>query len=189
MSEKVTRRNFFKLLGGGVALAAMPSIALAEKVINIPVEFGWTWFVDKNKVPVSLMNLVKETLSQNTQKIAENVSKNNSLLLKLKDGTKVNLQIEQISKQEQNNRMVLRTENKRVSRLQNSIAMIKKYPRTKEWDAMRIDQLNKMIRNEPLYGPETEEEIITRRKWVQDNQGSTFKYTKGEPLYAKKILS
>lgn len=117
MSEKVTRRNFFKLLGGGVALAAMPSIALAEKVINIPVEFGWTWFVDKNKAPVSLMSLIKETLSQNTQKIAENVSQNNSLLLKLKDGTKVNLQIEQISKEAQNKRIIERMIDREAKRI------------------------------------------------------------------------
>lgn len=109
MSEKLSRRSFFRLAGGGIAAAVIAPQVLLDKVLTIPVEFGWTWYVDKSKIPPTLSELVASTLRQNTQKIAENVTANNSLLMKLKDGIKVNLQIDNISIEEQNKRMGERT--------------------------------------------------------------------------------
>lgn len=106
MTEKLSRRSFFRLAGGGIAAAVIAPQALLEKVINIPVEFGWTWYVDKTKLPSSnFSEMITKTLRDNTQKIAENISTNNALLVKLKDGTKANLQIERISEQAQNERI------------------------------------------------------------------------------------
>lgn len=199
MTERVSRRNFFKLLGGGVALVVAPSIAVAEKIINIPVEFGWTWYIDKNKVPSNFSKLITETLRENTQKIAENISKNNALLVKLSDGQKIKLNIEQISEQEQNERIKIRMQNKFEEQERNRVnQVIKRNRLSKENEEYIRNKSEKALPNKntfDMYGPETEKEAWARRKWVQDNHGS-FKYTKGEPLnngleiYApKKITS
>lgn len=132
--EKLSRRSFFRLAGGGIAAAVIAPQVLLEKIINIPVEFGWTWFVDKKTIPDGLSKLVTETLAQNTQKIAENVTKNNALLMKLKDGTKVNLQIEQISEEKQNERIKERMKARIAQREQERLAKLDYLsPENKEW--------------------------------------------------------
>ena len=107
MAEQVSRRSFFKLLGGAVALAAAPSTVIA-KAIEIPVEFGWTWHVDKTKLAPGFADLVKKTLADNASAIRDNLAQNNALFLKLKSGDKVKLNIERISPDEQTKRMAER---------------------------------------------------------------------------------
>lgn len=104
MAEQVTRRNFFKLIGGAVALAATPVHAIAN-IIEVPVEFGWTWHVDKAKVPSNLSDIITKTLRDNANTLRENISQNNALYLKLKEGQKVKLNIERISPEAQTERM------------------------------------------------------------------------------------
>jgi hypothetical protein len=107
----ISRRNFFKLVGGGVAAAIAAPQALASKVTQIPVEFGWTWYYNDKVVGQSeFSKLITETLRKNSSKIRENISQNNVLLAKLKDGTKVQLNIERISEEEQTRRMQIRLE-------------------------------------------------------------------------------
>jgi len=116
----VSRRNFFKLLGGAVALAALPGQTIA-KAIEIPVEFGWTWFVNKSKIPSSnLSEIITATLRNNSNTIRENTIKNNALFLKLKDGQKVKLNIEHISEEAQTKRMQERMEEKVKARHKSS---------------------------------------------------------------------
>lgn len=110
--KAISRRNFFKLVGGGVAAAVIAPYALAKDVIRIPVEFGWTWYVDKTKVPDGLSEIITTTLRNNTQKIAENIDKGNALLAKLAAGDKVLLEFEKISPEEQSKRMVARLEDR-----------------------------------------------------------------------------
>lgn len=105
MSE-VSRRSFFKLIGGAVALAATPLKAI-ENVIEIPVEFGWTWKV-KDNPHSEFSKIVTETLRANRAKLAENLSNNNVLLLKLKEGQKIKLNIERIDPDVQTQRMAQR---------------------------------------------------------------------------------
>lgn len=114
MAEQVSRRNFFKLLGGAAALAAAPTTVIAE-AIEIPVEFGWTWHVPTDKIePDSeFAKIIKKTLKDNAHKIRENISQNNALFLKLKDGRKAKLNIEHISPEEQTNRMAERLKKSR----------------------------------------------------------------------------
>lgn len=138
--EKLTRRSFFRLAGGGIAAAVIAPQLLMEKIINIPVEFGWTWYVDKNNVPNDLSKLVSRTLAENTQSIAANLGKNNALLMKLKDGTKVNLQIEQITEQAQNERMNRRTKDRIVQREKERLSKLDYLDDTnKEWLKKRSD--------------------------------------------------
>ena len=133
MSEKLSRRSFFRLVGGGVAAAVVAPKLLAEKIINIPVEFGWTWYVDKSKLPSSdFSKVITETLRNNTQLIADNISKNNSLLVKLKDGTKANLQIERIDPEMQNRRILARMEARRRDSVKEEIDYVRKFTNLSE---------------------------------------------------------
>ena len=108
--EKLSRRSFFRLAGGGIAAVMVAPSILLDKVINIPVEFGWTWFVDKSKLEPSLAKLVSKTLTENTQELYNNLGSNNALLAKLSDGTKVQLNITRITEQEQIERIKKRSE-------------------------------------------------------------------------------
>lgn len=152
MTEQVTRRNFFKLLGGGVALVIAPSIAVAEKIINIPIEFGWTWYVDKNKVPATLSEIITKTLRENTQKICENIGKENALLVKLKDGQKLKLNIEQISEQKQNERICERQKQRMIERERARIDnLIKTHQFKKEDEAYLRNKSERALANKQLY--------------------------------------
>ena len=104
MAEQVSRRSFFKLLGGAVALAAVPTKAIAN-LIEIPVEFGWTW---KIKEKSEFSDIVAKTLRANSSKIRDNLSQNNVLYMKLKEGQKIKLNIERIDPDEQTRRMAER---------------------------------------------------------------------------------
>jgi len=106
--NNLSRRSFFRLVGGGIATAVLAPYALAKGVIEVPVEFGWTWYIDKVKYPTSLHGLITKTLQENTQKIVENIEKSNTLLAKLPAGEKILLKFEQITPEEQNKRMIER---------------------------------------------------------------------------------
>ncbi len=110
MIEKVSRRSFFKLLGGAVALAATPLKAI-ENIIEIPVEFGWTWKV-KDNPHSEFSKIIAKTLRENRAKLAENISQNNALYIKLKEGQKIKLNIERIDPDEQTKRMAQRAKDK-----------------------------------------------------------------------------
>lgn len=110
MQEKLSRRSFFRLAGGGIAAAVVAPYALAEKIKSIPVELGWTWFIDKSKVDPTLSELISRTLRENKIKIADNLFENNALLVKLKNGQKVQLNIERIDSDVQTKRMKDRLE-------------------------------------------------------------------------------
>ena len=112
MSEKLSRRSFFRLVGGGIAAAIVAPKILLDKVIEIPVEFGWTWHVDKAKLPggpmSSFTEMITKTLRENSHKIRENVEGHNALLVKLKSRETALLKIERISPEEQTKRMAAR---------------------------------------------------------------------------------
>lgn len=143
MTEKLSRRSFFRLAGGGIAAAVIAPKLLLDKVINIPVEFGWTWFVDKSKIPPTLSKLVTATLRDNAQTIANNITTNNSLLMKLKDGTKVNLQIENIGETAQNERMKIRMQKRLEEKEASRIAHIKKTTHLDENNTKWIEERSK----------------------------------------------
>lgn len=118
MTEQVSRRNFFKLVGGAVALAAAPGVVIS-KAIEIPVKFGWTWSVDKTKLSPDLSELVTKTLKANAPKIRENLAKNNALFAKLKDGSKVKFVIEPIDPDEQTKQMAEKLKERLAKRVPN----------------------------------------------------------------------
>lgn len=105
----VSRRHFFKLLGGAVALTAVP-LRPIENLVEIPVEFGWTWRIPgyKDNPHSEFSKIITETLRANRAKLAENVSQNNALYIKLKEGQKIKLNIERIDPDEQTKRMAER---------------------------------------------------------------------------------
>src|SRR5690348_2448415 len=138
--EKLTRRSFFRLAGGGIAGAVIAPKLLLDKVINIPVEFGWTWFVDKSKLEPSLGEIVSQTLRENTKKIADNITANNTLLAKLKDGTKVQLNIEKISEELQNKRIIERYNSKILEREKARVEKVIKEKNLSEVNAEYIRQ-------------------------------------------------
>lgn len=171
MTEKLSRRSFFRLAGGGIAAAVIAPQALLEKIINIPVEFGWTWYVDKTKVPSTLSEIVTSTLRANTQKIAENVSANNALLMKLKDGTKVNLQIEPISPEAQTKRMgerhkarLVEREKQRLAKLDHLSDENKEWLRKRSEAALKSDGFDWDERRVVLKDEETDDQIIENRR-------------------------
>ena len=125
--EKLSRRSFFRLAGGGVAAAIVAPQILLEKVINIPVEFGWTWFVDKSKIEPTLGELVSRTLRNNHEAIVNNLYADNALLAKLSDGTKVQLNIEKISEEEQTKRIIERANQRLIDRDNRKIEQFKDY--------------------------------------------------------------
>ncbi len=139
----VSRRSFFKLLGGAVALAATPLKAI-ENVIEIPVEFGWTWKV-KDNPHTKFSELITETLRANRAKLAENVSQNNALYLKLKEGQKIKLNIERISPEEQTNRMAERLKGRKMTPNEH-INLRNNRPRQDlEWTAADTQELHKLV--------------------------------------------
>ena len=126
--SKLSRRSFFRLLGGGVAAAVIAPKLLLDKIIEIPVEYGWTWYVDKTKIPgdhYNLSEIITKTLRKNSHLVADNVSKNNPLLMKLANKEKVQLNITKISPEEQTKRMTdrmeLRQKEKDAKRLRDKI--------------------------------------------------------------------
>lgn len=124
--EKLSRRTFFKLAGGGIAAAIAAPHALAAKVTQIPVEFGFTWYTGYNtitgeKVTSEFSKIITETLRNNSNMLRDNISKNNVLLAKLKDGHKVQLNIERISEEEQTRRMIMRLEERAAEKQQQRI--------------------------------------------------------------------
>lgn len=176
MTEKLSRRNFFRLAGGGIAAAVIAPQALLEKVINIPVEFGWTWYVDKNKIPSSLTEIVTKTLRENTQNIADNISANNALLMKLKDGAKVNLQIERISEDYQNERIIKRNkerialrEKERLAKLDHLSEENKEWLRKRSEAAIKSDGFDWNERRVVLKGEKTYDEIVEDTRQRQLN--------------------
>jgi hypothetical protein len=103
--EKLSRRSFFRLAGGGIAAAIIAPKILLDKIIEIPVEFGWTWHVDKTKIPPSFAEIITKTLRENAPKLRENIEQKNALLVKLKSREVVRLRVERISPEEQTKRM------------------------------------------------------------------------------------
>lgn len=106
--NKLSRRNFFKLLGGGVATVIAAPYLIKEAVTRIPIELGWTWYIDKSKVDPTLAEIVSKTLRNNKDKIIDNMFENNALYAKLHDGQKVLLEIKHISPEDQTQRMKVR---------------------------------------------------------------------------------
>lgn len=107
---ETSRRGFFKLLGGGVACAVLPSIVLAKSVIEIPVEFGWTWFIKPTDLPLELAKVIPNIMASNTQKIYDSTARDKHLLLDLKElpHSQVKLNLIYISEDDQNQRMIQR---------------------------------------------------------------------------------
>lgn len=105
---KLSRRNFFKLLGGGVAAAVTAPYVVAETVKKVTVEYGWTWFIDKKTTDPTLADIVSKTLRQNKDKILDNLYEKNALYAKLHNGEKVLLEIKHISPEDQTQRMKVR---------------------------------------------------------------------------------
>ncbi len=124
MTEKLSRRSFFRLLGGGVAAAIVAPKLLFDKVIEIPVEYGWTWFVDKSKLPggpkSDFAELITKTLRENSAKLAENIENNNALLVKLSNNDKALLRIDRISPEDQTKRMSDRLSNRIKNKYANN---------------------------------------------------------------------
>lgn len=108
MTEKLSRRNFFKLLGGGVAAAVAAPYVVAEAVKKVTVEYGWTWYIPKNQVEPELLKKVTNMLRTNQYKIIDNLFENSSLYAKLDTGEKVLLEIKHISPEDQTQRMKVR---------------------------------------------------------------------------------
>lgn len=108
----ITRRKFFGFLGGA-AVAPLAVMEAAKANIVGCAEFGWTWFFDKSK-NIDLSEIISTTLRENAQKIAESVGEGNSLLIKLKDSENDFVQVNFITEQEQNRRIIERT-NKRLN--------------------------------------------------------------------------
>lgn len=103
MVESISRRKFFAFLGG-VAVAPLAVMEVAKHNIVAKAEFGWTWFLDKTKYP-NLDEIVTKTLRDRAQMLADNVGKQNSLLLRLKENENNYIQIDYIDPKEQNKRM------------------------------------------------------------------------------------
>lgn len=104
----VTRRSFFSILGAVAAtpvLAAIPEIA-TPALEEIPIEYGFTWSEPTGKYK-SFHDMIVETIKNNKSLIEENVSKNNPLLLRLKDKDKY-IRIDPITPEQQRERMTAR---------------------------------------------------------------------------------
>ena len=161
---ETSRRNFFKLLGGGIACAVAPSIILSKATFEIPVEFGWTWHINKRDIPEFMYKKVANLMAQNTQKIYETTARDKHLLVEL-ENTDIKLNLNYITEVEQNERMLLRMaeratqHQKRIVegrangyRLQEKIVTdseindkhLFKETRIKYWTG-RVDQLKKSI--------------------------------------------
>lgn len=108
MTEKLSRRNFFRLVGGGIAAAVAAPYVIKETITRIPVELGWTWYIDKSKLEPTLAELVSKTLRSNKDKIVDNLFEKNALYARLHNNQKVLLEIEHISPEDQNQRMKVR---------------------------------------------------------------------------------
>ena len=106
--NKLSRRSFFKLAGGGIAAAVAAPYIVAEAVKKITVEYGWTWFIDKKTIDPTLADLVSKTLSQNKDQILDNLYQKNALYAKLHNGEKVLLEIKHITPEDQTQRMKVR---------------------------------------------------------------------------------
>jgi len=114
----LNRRGFFKLLGGGIACAILPSIVLAKEVIQVPVEFGWTWFIKPTDLPLELAKTIPNIMASNTQKIYDSTARDKHLLLDLKElpHSQVKLNLSYISEDEQNKRMIQRMADRKNKR-------------------------------------------------------------------------
>ena len=108
LDNKLSRRSFFRLAGGGIAAAVAAPYVVAEAVKKITVEYGWTWFIDKKTVDPTLADLVSKTLSQNKDQILDSLHQKNALYAKLHNGEKVLLEIKHISPEDQIQRMKMR---------------------------------------------------------------------------------
>lgn len=107
--QKLSRRSFFRLVGGGVAAAVVAApYVIKEAITRIPVELGWTWYIDKSKVEPTLNEIIQHTLRNNKDKIVDNLFENNALLVKLHNNQKVLLEIDKISPEDQTQRMKVR---------------------------------------------------------------------------------
>lgn len=190
MTEKVSRRSFFKLIGGAVALTVAPARAIA-KIIEVPVEFGWTWYLDKSKFDSGFADMITSTLRQNTQVIAENISANNPLYLRLKDKQKIKLNIEKISEREQNTRIMERMQTRLRLKEARRIADLAAQGDIRKTDLEKIKYKSELaLANKPL--SECERVKITGPDVI------TYYDDKNKPLYSvrsyycekhKKILT
>lgn len=153
--ETLSRRSFFALLGGGVATAVLPTFALADPATIIPVEFGWTWYVDKNNIPTRLAKLVPKTLSENVQAIYDHTFKEKELLAKLKEhghDEVVRFKMHYITEAEQNARMKERLQTKHVEREQRRLAAAIKHRDYSAEDIKYLeDKSRAALANAPLY--------------------------------------
>lgn len=131
VSDKLSRRSFFRLAGGGIAAAIVAPKMLAEKVLEIPVEYGFTWHVLPGSIPKRprLSEIITRTLRENSPKLADNITQNNAFLLKLKDGTKVQLKVDRISPKVQEQRIIARLNERGKAR------RAKLYPSSKDMEA------------------------------------------------------
>ncbi len=145
----VSRRSFFKLLGGAVALAATP-LKTIENVIEIPVEFGWTWKV-KDNPHSEFSKIITKTLRENRAKIAENVSQNNALYLKLKEGQKIKLNIERISPELQTERMAERLKGRKKTPNEHIAIRNNRPSQDLAWSAADPQELHKLVQSKTTY--------------------------------------
>lgn len=109
----LSRRGFLRFI---------PSLALAPLIPDIlpdidviPVEYGWTWSYKPDPgTPKSFANIVRKTLAQNGDKLAENITRNNALYLQLADKHQRDhiIKVNYISQEEQNKRMIAKTKEK-----------------------------------------------------------------------------
>lgn len=141
-SQKLSRRSFFRLAGGGIAAAVVAPYVLAEKIKSISVELGWTWFIDKSKVDPTLSELVSRTLRENKDKIVDNLFEKNALLVRLKDGQKVQLNIERIDPEAQTLRIKERMQKRLEEKEQSRIVGLEKAGLNKE----NIDKIKEKSR-------------------------------------------
>lgn len=110
--EKITRRNLFKLIAGAVAV---PYTAIfSAKDVVAEVDFGFTWGkVSAPNLAPGFDEVIRTTLRNNRKKLAENISKNNSVLLKLQQNKYI--KVNKIDPKVQEQRMIERITAKKVA--------------------------------------------------------------------------
>lgn len=116
MTEKLSRRSFFKLAGGGIAAAVIAPAALAESIIQVPVDFGFTFGPVPETHGKTLADRIRDTLRENASEIRKNIEGKNALLMKLEDGKKVQINIHRISVEQQAERMAETMRQRKIKR-------------------------------------------------------------------------
>lgn len=120
--EQPSRRDFFRLFGGALAVSITPSIIIPN-ILEIPVEFGWTWFIKPDDIPVELNKNIRNIMSQNVDKIYNNTARDKHLLIKL-NNKDVRLNLTYITEQEQTERMNKRMQDRFIKKEQDRIEQL-----------------------------------------------------------------